>query len=153
LPPRSARPRLRKRSDFAQLLEESLAIGAWLKIWLPKDRNVWNERLILENCGVGNVEAARQRIERDPEVVELSRALNALDGERARDASLFRNPNRVNMKLANFRAVDPLHTSQGKRGLSRGGYGTEEVWTEFSQHQDRLKLIASAIREAAAAGI
>jgi 5-methylcytosine-specific restriction protein A len=57
------------------------------------------------------------------------------------------------MKLANFRAVVPLHTSQGKRGLSRGGYGTLEVWTEFSQRLDSLKLIASAIREAAAAGI
>jgi 5-methylcytosine-specific restriction enzyme A len=89
----------------------------------------------------------------DPQVIELSRALNALYGERARDASLFRNPNGVYMKLANFRAVDPLHTSQGKRGLSRGGYGTLEVWTEFSQHKDRLKLIASAIREAVAAGI
>jgi CRISPR-associated protein Cas1 len=51
------------------------------------------------------------------EVVELSRPLNALYDERARDASLFRNPNGVYMKLANFRAVDPLHTSQGKRGL------------------------------------
>lgn len=89
----------------------------------------------------------------DPEVVELSRALNALYGERARDASLFRNPNGVYMKLANFRSVDPLHTSQGKRGLSRGGYGTQEVWAEFSQLPDRLKLVAAAIREAAAAGI
>jgi 5-methylcytosine-specific restriction protein A len=88
----------------------------------------------------------------DPDVVELSRTLNALYGERARDASLFRNHNGVYMKLANFRAVDPLHTSQGKRGLSRGGYGTEKVWTEFSQQPDRLQLIASAIRESAAAG-
>jgi 5-methylcytosine-specific restriction protein A len=88
----------------------------------------------------------------DPEVVELSRVLNALYGERARDPSLFRNRNGVYMKLANFRAVDPLHTSQGKRGLSRGGYGTEEVWTEFSQRPDKLKLIASAIRNASAAG-
>jgi 5-methylcytosine-specific restriction enzyme A len=89
----------------------------------------------------------------DPKVIELSRTLNALYGERARDASLFRNPNGVYMKLANFRSVDPLHTSQGKRGLSRGGFGTEEVWTEFSQRPDTLKLVASAIREAAAAGI
>jgi hypothetical protein len=72
---------------------------------------------------------------------------------KGRDASLFRNPNEVYMKLANFRAVDPLHTSQGKRGLSRGGCGTEEIWTEFSQRPDRVKLIASAIREAAAAGL
>jgi 5-methylcytosine-specific restriction enzyme A len=89
----------------------------------------------------------------DPDVVKLSRTLNALYGETARDASLFRNPDGVYMKLANFRAVDPLHMSQGKRGLSRGGYGTLEVWTEFSQRLDSLKLIASAIREAAAAGI
>lgn len=85
----------------------------------------------------------------DPEVVELSRALNALYGERARDASLFRNPNGVYMKLANFRAVDPLHTSQGKRGLSRGGYEVAELWEEFSNRGDELKLIASAIRAAA----
>jgi 5-methylcytosine-specific restriction protein A len=89
----------------------------------------------------------------DQELVELSRVLNALYGETARDASLFRNPNGIYMKLANFRSVDPLHTSQGKRGLSRGGYGTEKVWTEFSQRLDSLKLIAYAIREAAAVGI
>jgi 5-methylcytosine-specific restriction protein A len=89
----------------------------------------------------------------DAEIVELSQTLNSLFGDQAKDANLFRNPNGVYMKLANFRAVDPLHTSQGKRGLSRGGYGTEDVWTELSQHPDKLKLIASAIREAAAAGI
>jgi len=48
-----------------------------------------------------------------PEIVELSRVLNSLFGETAHDAALFRNPNGVYMKLANFRAVDPLHTSQG----------------------------------------
>jgi 5-methylcytosine-specific restriction protein A len=57
----------------------------------------------------------------DAEIVELSAALNALFGKQAKDAALFRNSNGVYMKLANFRAVDPLHTSQGKRGLSRGG--------------------------------
>src|SRR5271154_3507636 len=88
----------------------------------------------------------------DAEIVELSQTLNSLFGEQAKDATLFRNPNGVYMKLANFRSVDPAHTSQGKRGLSRGGYGTEEVWVEFSQRPDILKLIASAIREAAAAG-
>ena len=74
----------------------------------------------------------------DAEIVELSQILNSLFGEQVKDAALFRNRNGVYMKLANFRAVDPLHTSQGKRGLSRGGYGTEEVWTEFSQRPDKL---------------
>jgi hypothetical protein len=43
----------------------------------------------------------------DAEIVELSRTLNSLFGERANDAALFRNRNGVYMKLANFRAVDP----------------------------------------------
>jgi 5-methylcytosine-specific restriction enzyme A len=89
----------------------------------------------------------------DAEIVELSQTLNSLFGDQAKDASLFRNHNGVYMKLANFRAVDPMHTSQGKRGLSRGGAGVAELWEEFSNHGDELKLIASAIREAAAAGI
>jgi 5-methylcytosine-specific restriction protein A len=85
----------------------------------------------------------------DVEIVELSRTLNSLFGEQANDATLFRNPDGVYMKLANFRAVDPLHTSQGKRGLSRGGHGVAEVWEEFSTRADELKLIAFAIRAAA----
>lgn len=85
-----------------------------------------------------------------PEIIELSQTLNSLFSDKAKDATLFRNPNGVYMKLANFRAVDPLHTSQGKRGLSRGGHGAEEIWTEFSERSDELKLIATAIRSAAA---
>lgn len=49
------------------------------------------------------------------------------------DSDRRRHPNGVHMKLANFRAVDPLHTSQGKRGLSRGGRGVEDVWVEFAE--------------------
>jgi 5-methylcytosine-specific restriction enzyme A len=85
----------------------------------------------------------------DAEIVELSQILNSLFGEQAQDATLFRNRNGVYMKLANFRAVDSLHTSQGKRGLSRGGNGVAELWEEFSNRGDELKLIASAIRAAA----
>jgi 5-methylcytosine-specific restriction protein A len=62
------------------------------------------------------------------EIVELSQTLNSLFGEQAKDAALFRNRNGVYMKLANFRAVDPLHTSQGTwpfegRQRSRGALG------------------------------
>jgi hypothetical protein len=38
----------------------------------------------------------------DAEIIELSRTLNSLFGEQAKDAALFRNPNGVYMKLANF---------------------------------------------------
>ena len=86
----------------------------------------------------------------DAEIIELSQTLNSLFGDQAKDANLFRNPNGVYMKLANFRAVDPVHTSQGKRGLSRGGHGVGEIWEEFSTRFDELKLIATAIRAAAA---
>jgi 5-methylcytosine-specific restriction enzyme A len=48
--------------------------------------------------------------------------------------------NGVYMKLANFRAVDPLHTSQGKRGLSRGVNGVAALWEEFSDRSDELKF-------------
>jgi hypothetical protein len=53
------------------------------------------------------------------------------------------------MKLANFKAVHPLHISQGKRRLSRGGDGVAELWEQFSDRRDELKLIA-LIRAAAA---
>ena len=68
-----------------------------------------------------------------PEILELSQTLNSLFGTVARDAAIFRNANGVYMKLANFRAVNPRHTSLGKRGLSRGGHATEQVWMSF-QH-------------------
>jgi 5-methylcytosine-specific restriction enzyme A len=85
----------------------------------------------------------------DAEIIETSQTLNSLFGDQAKDANLFRNPNGVYMKLANFRAVDPLHTSQGMRGFSRGGHGVAQIWQEFSTRFDELKLIASAIRAAA----
>jgi hypothetical protein len=67
----------------------------------------------------------------DPEVTALSRALNAIYGERARDASLFRNPNGVDLRLANFRLSIRCIRLKASAALSRDGYGTEEVWTEF----------------------
>jgi hypothetical protein len=52
------------------------------------------------------------------------------------------------MKLANFRAVDPLHTSQGKRGLSRGGHGVDEVWAAFAEHPAELPACTDPENEA-----
>ena len=74
---------------------------------------------------VDNAQRIADLINYTPEVLELSQVLNSIVGQSARDPALFRNPNGVYMKLANFRAVDPLHTSQGKLGLSRGGQGVD----------------------------
>jgi predicted HNH restriction endonuclease len=84
----------------------------------------------------------------NPEIIELSQQLNSSFGDKAKDTTVFRNPNGVYMKLANFRAVDPRHTAQGKRGLTRGGRGTEKIWDEFSTSLDQLNSAASAIRSA-----
>jgi 5-methylcytosine-specific restriction enzyme A len=89
----------------------------------------------------------------DPEILELSKTLNSLFGQTASDSALFRNLNGVYMKLANFRAVDPLHTSQGKRGLSRGGHGVEQVWTEFAERPIELQALAVAIRAASESSV
>jgi 5-methylcytosine-specific restriction protein A len=64
----------------------------------------------------------------EAEIVKLSETLNSLFGEQAKDAVLFRNRNGIYMKLANFRAVDPLHTWQGTRGLSRSGNGFAKLF-------------------------
>ena len=83
-----------------------------------------------------------------PEVVELSNILNRLFGDKAQDAALFRNPNGVYMKLANFRRLDPEYTADGKTGLSRGGKGDEETWDDFADRQEELQAAAAAIRAA-----
>lgn len=83
------------------------------------------------------------------EIIELSSTLNSLFGARASDASLFRNPNGVYMKLANFRSVDPEYTAQGKLGLTRGGHSAEKVWYEFADRPATLHATAKAIRSLA----
>lgn len=79
------------------------------------------------------------------EVIELSRALNALASrEFKRDPEKFRNPNGVAMKLANIASVDPNH--KGK-GLSSGSKRDLAVWNEFNGNLDMVALAAKAIRE------
>ena len=52
------------------------------------------------------------------------------------------------MKLANFRALDPEHTAQGKQGLTRGGQGDRDVWAEYSGGLADLHAAAAAIKAA-----
>ena len=80
-----------------------------------------------------------------PDVIEASRALRALPihGERP-DPARFRNANSVNLKLANFAAIDPNHEG---RGMARGGKLDAEVWDRYASDEDKLAEAAAAIRE------
>ena len=78
-----------------------------------------------------------------PAVVGLSRALNAMSIHSERpDAVLFRNPNGVRLKLANFAALDPNYRG---RGMTRGGKLAAEVWDRYASDEDKLAAIAAAV--------
>lgn len=82
----------------------------------------------------------------DPEVIELSRVLNALPLARE-GSSTFRNPNGVAMKLGNLRHLDP--TMPG--GLPGGGKRIEpQVWERYFARQDELHAAATRLRAVAA---
>lgn len=86
----------------------------------------------------------------DPDVLDLSRTLNALPIHTNRpDVERFRNPNGVYMKLGNFSRLDPNYDGSG---LTRGGAGEEPVWHEFANDSERLRRAAEAIRAIATAG-
>ena len=82
------------------------------------------------------------------EIVDLSTTLQKL-GQRlftpSERAESFRNANGVYMKLMNFRRLDPEYTSGGKKGLTRGAKGEEEVWAEFANDPGRCQAVAEAI--------
>lgn len=57
----------------------------------------------------------------------------------------FRNTSGVYMKLMNFRRLDPQYTSEGKKGLSRGAKGDEDVWQQFAKEPNRCRIAAEAL--------
>lgn len=81
----------------------------------------------------------------DPAVMDLSQVLNDLRiHPDLPDASRFRNPNGVALKLANFAALDP--NSDG-RGMTHGGKPDTEVWNRYASDEDALAATAAAVRE------
>ncbi|CAA2141961.1 hypothetical protein [Hyphomicrobium sp. ghe19] len=76
---------------------------------------------------------------------ELRRVAPDLSSE---DAA-YRNMNAIYMKLANFQALDPYFTSQGRKGLERGGRADAELWNQYASNPQMLKGIALAIKQAA----
>lgn len=85
-----------------------------------------------------------------PEVVELSALLQSLPIHPiASRTSAFRNPEGVNLKLANIASIDPNHPG---KGMSRGGAGDREIWRRFANDRQELARQALLIRADAAAG-
>ncbi len=81
----------------------------------------------------------------DPNVIDLSRVLNALTVHPERpDAIRFRNPTGVAMKLANFAAINPNYPG---RGMTHGSRRDAEIWNRYASDEDRLAATAAAIRE------
>src|SRR5262245_21187327 len=80
--------------------------------------------------------------DKNPLVIELSGVLNALPHS-AGDASTFRNPNGVAMKLANFLALDPDYPGAG---LTRGGRAEPELWEAWTNRRDECRALEAAIR-------
>jgi putative restriction endonuclease len=63
--------------------------------------------------------------ERNPKVIALAKILGRKVGA-------------VSLKLANFARLDPTITSTGRKGMSHGAKGEEEVWREFEQNPEAL---------------
>jgi 5-methylcytosine-specific restriction enzyme A len=79
-----------------------------------------------------------------PEVVALSSTLNSLPIHKDRpDKNRFRNPNGVQMELANFLALDPSYPG---KGLQKVGKLQQRIWDEFSAKRQELANIATVIR-------
>jgi 5-methylcytosine-specific restriction protein A len=85
-----------------------------------------------------------------PDVVELSETLNLLPIHSDRpQADRFRNPNGVNLKLANLAHIDPTYPGTG---MARGSKRDREVFNAYIGDLDGLSVVADAIRSLARAG-
>lgn len=75
---------------------------------------------------------------------ELSSLLNDLPLNRRKKANeKFRNANGVNMKLANFKFIDPEYSGEGLKG---GSVLDKEIFFEFNKNLSGLKLTANNIK-------
>ena len=81
------------------------------------------------------------------EVVELSEFLGRM-GQASGLSELhdFRNANGVYMKMMNFRRFDPEYTSEGRVGLTRGNKEEENIWNQFHDNPDQLRIAVDLIK-------
>lgn len=82
----------------------------------------------------------------NPQVIELSELLNKLPIHEERIANeKFRNTNGVELKLCNFKAIDPNFKGQG---MSRYSKNDEKIFFEFEGKDENLQTIANQIKQA-----
>jgi hypothetical protein len=80
----------------------------------------------------------------NPEIIELSDALNRLDLHPAvTHAETFRNPNGVAMKLANFASLDTKYAGAALRSI---GKLDAAIWDEFSKDREKLNREVARLR-------
>ncbi len=79
-----------------------------------------------------------------PEIEQLSDLLNKLPiHKNPAEATKYRNPSGVYMKLCNFLRLDPNYPGQG---LDQGSKKDVEVWNEFSGNLPYLHKVADSIK-------
>lgn len=110
------------------------------------NRLVWTKDELLLALDLYNRTDGARGISKDSkEVKELSEILRGmsiyLNGERADN---YRNNGSVYTKLMNFRACDPNYDG---KGLENAGESTKEVWNEFFDKKDEVKIIAEILRK------
>lgn len=82
----------------------------------------------------------------DPEVIEVSRLLNAMTTHPPHvRPQEFRNPAGIVLKLANLRAIDPDHEGTGMTSIAKMD---QIVWDEFVHDPQGLREAARLIRQA-----
>lgn len=82
-------------------------------------------------------------------VVKLSsllRKMQRLTANSTKDT--YRNANGIYLKMMNLRALDPLHTSQGRVGMQSMGRLDRVVWNDYVGRREDLAADAAAIRQA-----
>ena len=79
----------------------------------------------------------------NPDVRKLSEILNQLPIHSTElRMTKFRNPNGIEMKLGNFRSIDPLVLGSG---LTRGNKLERVVWEEYHDQPTKLKEVTDSI--------
>lgn len=88
---------------------------------------------------------AKDMTKNNPKVIELSKLLNELPiHEKSVQNEKFRNTNGVQLKLSNFKAIDPDFDGKGMSSYSKTD---KEVFLEFMGKDEELNAIANQIKQ------